>query len=67
MMAWFAFCLLGLLGLLFYLVPGMTANGLRVRKESLVWVINVFLGWTILGWVAALALAVALPREEEQS
>ncbi|SNQ51090.1 Superinfection immunity protein (fragment) [Frankia canadensis] len=41
-----------------YFVPSVIAM-VRQRQSASVIVINVFLGWTLIGWVVALALAVS--------
>ncbi len=49
--------------LLFYLLPSIAAFW-RHRPNSLaILVLNVFLGWTFIGWVVALIWAVSTPRE----
>jgi len=44
-------------GLLLYFVPLIVAAARHVRNLGSVAVINVFAGWTVIGWVVALALA----------
>lgn len=44
-------------GLLLYFLPTMVAQG-RNRAAAIT-VVNVFLGWTLLGWVGALAWALS--------
>jgi hypothetical protein len=41
-----------------YLLPVLVAWGRRVPDIGSVAVINILLGWTLVGWVAALALAL---------
>jgi Superinfection immunity protein len=48
-----------LLALAFYFVPTIIAVLRNIPNALSVGVINLFLGWTLLGWVAALAMAVA--------
>ena len=48
------FLLLGFL----YLIPTIVAYQ-RDREVAAVAVINIALGWTVIGWVGALALAVS--------
>lgn len=48
----------GLLGLLLYFVPSIVAAARRMKNPAPLVVINVFLGWTFVGWVVALAWAV---------
>ena len=47
-----------LVGLLFlYLFPWILAVGLRHRNAGPIFFINLLLGWTFIGWVAALVMA----------
>ena len=47
----FAICLL------LYLLPAQIANKRQHRERNAILVLNVFLGWSIVGWVAALVWA----------
>jgi hypothetical protein len=40
-----------------YFLPTIVAVKRHVRHRGSVAVLNVFLGWTLLGWVVALAMA----------
>lgn len=44
---------------LLYFLPAVIAR--KKRNASSVFVINLFLGWTLIGWVVALAMAVNNP------
>jgi hypothetical protein len=69
----------GLLGLViiaiiaaFYFIPTIVAASSNKRNTGAIFVLNLFLGWTFLGWVAALVWAVAdersaLPQTEPLS
>lgn len=46
-----------LIGLAIYLIPTWIAFGNHRRARGGVLVVNLFLGWTFVGWVAALAWA----------
>jgi hypothetical protein len=49
--------------LLLYLVPSLVAWRRTVKATAGVVIVNVFLGWTFIGWVAALVwAAVGEPR-----
>jgi hypothetical protein len=55
---------LGLLGVLeivvaviIYVVPSIVANRCQTVNQGAVIVVNLLLGWTCLGWIAALAMA----------
>ncbi|WP_208103652.1 superinfection immunity protein [Mycolicibacterium sp. CBMA 226] len=47
-----------LIGLFLYLIPTMVAANRKVPNVGSVIVINLFLGWTFVGWVVALAMAM---------
>ena len=50
--------------LFMYFIPTGVA---KKRDRALVFVINLFTGWTIIGWVVALAFAVRpQPKEAER-
>ena len=40
-----------------YFLPTIVAHSRKVRHQGSVAVINVFLGWTLIGWAVALAMA----------
>jgi len=57
-------------GPLLYLLPSYEAFRLRQPKRLTIALLNVFLGWTVVGWIAAMVLAVKkqapnLPDYEE--
>lgn len=54
-----------LAGLAIYFAPLIVAST-RDRLVAPVAVINIFLGWTLLGWVLALAMAVTRRSPEEE-
>jgi Superinfection immunity protein len=43
---------------LFYMLPSMVAAARGVRRPAGLTVLNLLLGWTILGWIGALIWAV---------
>jgi Superinfection immunity protein len=45
------------LGFAVYFLPSIVAYGRKVTNSGSVFVINLFLGWTFVGWVVALAMA----------
>jgi len=47
--------------LMLYFAPTIVAS-LRHHQAGSVFVLNLFLGWTLIGWVVALALAVGSSR-----
>ena len=51
--------LLGLIVLLLYFLPSIVAIRRQMRSALGVMVVNFFLGWTLIGWVVALAWAVS--------
>ena len=58
------FILTIILGL--YFVPGILATARHSKNAAAVWVIDIFLGWTMVGWVVALAMAFGETREEAE-
>ena len=48
------FAVLGLIGLLFYFLPAFIAVVRKHQNMAAIIILNVALGWTLLGWVAAL-------------
>ena len=53
-----AFVLLLILVVIYFL-PTLIASSRGVRNTGSIVVLNLFLGWTLVGWVVALALAFA--------
>jgi T4 superinfection immunity protein len=51
-----------LVTLALYFVPSIVAVARKVTNQGSVIVINVFLGWTFIGWVVALAMACRTSR-----
>ena len=48
--------------LILYFVPSFVAHD--KKYSSGIFVLNLFLGWTLLGWVGALIWAVSSPKKE---
>lgn len=65
-----------IIGIGFYFLPTIVAVTRKVTNTGSVAVINFFLGWTMIGWVVALAMAcrtsqltrdsVTSPRDESR-
>ncbi|MFT8611971.1 MAG: superinfection immunity protein [Gluconobacter oxydans] len=55
------FAVLGALGLALYLVPVLIAYRRNTIRQHRIAMITVLLGWTIIGWVAALIMALNEP------
>src|SRR5260370_7854398 len=55
-----------LLLLALYILPGIIATSRHTKNAGPTWIINLFLGWTFVGWVVALAMAYGekAPRTE---
>ena len=47
-------CIIAVIGVLYFL-PGLI--GSRKRNANAIWVLNIFAGWTFIGWVVALVWA----------
>ena len=52
-----------LLSLLFYFIPFITAWSGHNRNTTAIGVLNLLLGWTVLGWIVALIWAVMKDKE----
>lgn len=58
----FGFILL-LIGVILYFLPTIIALARHARIAGAVVVVNLFLGWTFIGWVVALAMACGSAEE----
>ncbi len=57
----FIFLLLGVFGMAFYFLPTIVAVIRDHKNMGAIGVLNVFLGWTLVGWAGALAWACTNP------
>ena len=48
-----------------YLLPGFIAEHRGHRSSTAILVLNVLLGWTVIGWIAALIWSCAYPGPPE--
>jgi hypothetical protein len=53
-----------ILGIAFYFLPTIIAVARGCRSTGSVVIINIFLGWTLIGWVVALAMAFGTTRRD---
>jgi hypothetical protein len=44
-----------------YFLPSLIAGHRHLHERVLITLLNLFLGWTFIGWVAALIWAIAAP------
>ncbi|OGN28193.1 MAG: hypothetical protein A3A33_02450 [Candidatus Yanofskybacteria bacterium RIFCSPLOWO2_01_FULL_49_25] len=49
--------LLGIVFLVFYFIPALVASHRHKKNKTAIAIFNLFLGWTFVGWVAALVWA----------
>ena len=54
-----------ILGLLFYFIPALVAQNNNHSQTGAIFALNLFLGWTLLGWVIALVWACIKSEEKE--
>jgi uncharacterized membrane protein YccC len=47
-----------------YMLPTLIAFGREHPRRDLVTVLNIFLGWTLIGWLAVFLWAALAPVEE---
>lgn len=43
--------------ILIYFLPGLIANGRDHKNTAAIFILNLFLGWTALGWIISLVWA----------
>lgn len=53
-----------LFGALLYLLPAFVASGRHHHQLAAIWILNIFLGWTLFGWVGALVWASTATHQE---
>jgi hypothetical protein len=53
---------LGLFAIVSYFIPALIA-AIRHRQTLAIFVLNLFLGWTIVGWVGALVWACTTSKD----
>ncbi len=49
-----------------YFLPSIAAFRRGRKNKESVLVVNIFLGWTLIGWVVALAMAVGSDKSEQK-
>jgi hypothetical protein len=55
-----------LLFLLLYFLPAIIASNREHPQLNAIGVINILLGWTVIGWIAALVWALSAIRRREE-
>jgi Superinfection immunity protein len=53
-------------GLLVYFLPTVIANIRRHRERTAIFILNLLLGWSFVGWVAALVWSLTSHVESRQ-
>jgi cytoskeletal protein RodZ len=51
---------LGILLILLYFVPSLVAKLRKKRNRDAIMLLNLLLGWTVIGWIVALIWAVTV-------
>jgi Superinfection immunity protein len=46
-----------------YFMPVIVAYAVKTPSKQYVWLVNGFLGWTVIGWFVALGMCVYLKRQ----
>jgi hypothetical protein len=57
--------LLGLLGL--YLLPAILGTSRHVANVEVLWLVNILLGWTVIGWLVCVLWAATGRTAEEDA
>jgi hypothetical protein len=47
-----------------YFLPGIVAHMRRHHNENSIVLLNLFLGWTVLGWLAALIWSASAVKDD---
>lgn len=50
-----------------YFIPSIVADARGCTRDGEIFILNLFLGWTLLGWIAALVWAISCPTKKEWS
>lgn len=58
---WIVMTVVGLVGLAVYFAPYLIARARRHRQRAAIFWLNVLVGWTFFGWVAAWVWAFIVP------
>ena len=48
----------------FYFLPAFVAYGRGHHQKAAIGLLNIFLGWTVLGWIIALVWAVSATQRK---
>ncbi len=48
-----------------YLIPTMIAKVREHHQIGAIFVVNLFLGWTVIGWIVALAMAAGHVKHDD--
>jgi hypothetical protein len=54
-----------LIGLVVYFAPTIAAQASKSKRTQGVFVVNLLLGWSVIGWIVALIWAVGSDKKEE--
>ncbi len=60
----FGFMILIILGVLYFL-PTIVANLTNKRNTAAIAMLNLLLGWTVVGWIVCLVWALTIDKEEK--
>lgn len=55
-----------LIALLLYLLPTIVGLLRNHQQAAVIFIVNLFLGWTFIGWVVALAMSMSSVRIERR-
>jgi len=53
-----------IIGIIGYLLPGVIASIRDHQSRMAIWALNIILGWTFLGWVAAFVWSLTNPGSQ---
>lgn len=50
-----------------YLLPGIVASRRKKANRQAIWVVTILLGWTVIGWIAALIWAFLVEEKDQRA
>ncbi|GFO81220.1 MAG: hypothetical protein A49_08470 [Methyloceanibacter sp.] len=56
-----------LVGVAIYFLPGLLASFRKHRNHNAIFVLNLLLGWTVIGWIVALIWAFTNPARQTET
>lgn len=59
--------ILVMFGIVIYFIPSLIARNRNSIKKDRVYLLNIFAGWCVIGWIVALIWAIDSERKKEET